>query len=83
MITPLFLHGNAWHLNANITAQLFLGSGTENGILPLRMAFLYFISGFGGMLLSCIMKPEIYAIGASTAVFGLVGYQISYIFTNW
>ena len=35
------------------------------------------------MLLSCVFKPESFAVGASTSVFGLVGFYISYIFTNW
>jgi len=82
-ITPTFLHGNAYHILANIFSQLFLGSGTEYGIGVPWMVFLYFISGIGGMLLSCILKPESFAIGASTSVFGLVGYLVSYVFTNW
>ena len=47
------------------------------------MIILYFTTAFGGMLLSCIFKPESFAIGASTSVFGLVGYYISYVFSNW
>jgi len=81
--TPTFLHGHAYHLNANIMSQLFFGSGTEHGIEAGWMIFLYFTSAFGGMLLSCIAKPESFAIGASTSVFGLIGYLISYVFTNW
>ena len=56
-ITPTFLHGSAYHINANIVMQLLLGSGTEHGIGPYRMAFLYFTSAFGGMLLSSIVNP--------------------------
>ena len=81
--TPTFLHGSAYHIIANVVSQLFLGHGIEYGIGPWRMAFLYFIAAFGGMLLSCVVKPESYAVGASTSVFGLVGFLISYVFTNW
>ena len=31
------------------------------------------------MLLSCIFKPDSFAIGASTSVFGLVGFLIAYV----
>ena len=81
--TPTFLHGSAYHINANLMSQLFLGNGIEFGIGPWWMIFLYFTTGFGGMLLSCIFKPESFAIGASTSVFGLVGFLISYVFSNW
>lgn len=47
------------------------------------MIFLYFTTGFGGMLLSCIFKPESFAIGASTSVFGLVGFLIAYVCSHW
>jgi len=47
------------------------------------MIFLYFSTGFGGMLLSCIFNPESFAIGASTSVFGLVGFLIAYVISHW
>jgi membrane associated rhomboid family serine protease len=83
LITPTFLHGNAYHIIANVVSQLFLGSGIEYGLGLTKFVVLYFVTGFGGMLLSAIMKPESFAIGASTSVFGLVGFYISYLFTNW
>lgn len=81
--TPTFLHGSAYHINANIASQLFLGNGIEYGIGVWKMIFLYFSTGFGGMLLSCIFKPESFAIGASTSVFGLVGFLIAYVISHW
>lgn len=83
LISPTFLHGNAYHIIANVVSQLFLGNGIEYGLGIERFIILYFATALGGMLLSAIMKPESFAIGASTSVFGLVGFYISYIFTNW
>tara|TARA_B110000285_G_C14958298_1_gene530324 strand:- start:129 stop:629 length:501 start_codon:yes stop_codon:yes gene_type:complete len=83
LLTPTFLHGNAYHIIANVVSQLFLGNGIEYGLGMKRFIGLYSLTGFGGMLLSSIMKPESFAIGASTSVFGLVGFYISYLFTNW
>jgi|TARA_B110000238_G_C16068958_1_gene414044 membrane associated rhomboid family serine protease len=60
-----------------------MGSNIENGISTKYMAFLYIISGFGGNLLSSVLNPTSYGVGASTAVFGLVGYYFQYIFTAW
>ena len=80
---PIILHGYLEHLIGNIVGQLYMGSGIEWGIGFGWMAFLYILSGFGGNLLSCLINPESYGVGASTSVFGLVGFYISYIFTNW
>lgn len=82
-ITPIFLHGHLEHLVGNVVIQLFLGVGIENGIGFLKMTFLYLLAGFGGNLLSAVIAPATYGVGASTSVFGLVGFLISYSFTNF
>jgi len=60
-----------------------MGSGIEAGIGFGRMAFLYIICGLGGITLSMCVRPSAHGVGASTAVFGLVGYLISYLFTHF
>ena len=60
-----------------------MGSGIEFGIGAWKMAFLYMLSGFGGNLLSSCLNPGAYGVGASTSVFGLVGFYIAYLSTNW
>ena len=60
-----------------------MGAGIEYGIGFGKMSFLYLITGFGGNLLSSVINPVAYGVGASTAVFGLVGFYVAYIFTNW
>ena len=60
-----------------------MGSGIEYGIGWIRMFILYILTGFGGNLLSSVINPVSYGVGASTAVFGLVGFYIAYIFSNW
>lgn len=60
-----------------------MGSGIEFGIGFLRMTFLYILSGLGGITLSMCVRPAAHGVGASTAVFGLVGYLLSYCFTNF
>lgn len=47
------------------------------------MAVLYIVSGFGGNLLSSVLNPSSVGVGASTSVFGLIGYYLQYIFTHW
>lgn len=79
----MLLHGHFEHLAGNVIGQLYMGAGIEFGIGPGYMAFLYGISGFGGNLLSSVVNPVAYGVGASTAVFGLVGFYVQYIFTHW
>lgn len=51
-----------------------------------RIAPLYLLSGFGGSLLSCLHhkgKKEIVSVGASGALFGLLGTMLSELIANW
>lgn len=80
---PIFLHGHFEHLAGNLSGQLFIGAGIEFGISFWPFVFLYMITGIGGNLLSCCIHPESFGVGASTSVFGLVGFQVQYIFTHW
>jgi rhomboid protease GluP len=80
---PIFLHGHLEHLIGNLAGQLYMGAGIEYGIGFWSFVFLYMITGIGGNLLSACLNPASYSVGASTAVFGLVGFLASYTVTNW
>ena len=60
-----------------------MGSGIEYGLGPVRILILYWLSGLGGILLSMCVNPTAHGVGASTAIFGLVGFYFSYLFTNF
>ena len=47
------------------------------------MAFLYLVSEIGGVLLAITFHPEAYGVGASCAGYGLVGFSLAYVCTNW
>ncbi|KAK9280333.1 hypothetical protein L1049_014021 [Liquidambar formosana] len=51
--------------------------------LTVRIGLLCVISGFGGSLLSALFIQLNISIGASGAVFGLLGGMLSEIITNW
>jgi rhomboid protease GluP len=82
-ITPVFLHASFMHLVLNLLSTLVIGSGLENGLGFWKLTSLYFISGFGGILFSCVFNPLSYSVGASTAIFGLIGYYIAYLCIEW
>jgi len=82
-ITPVFLHASFVHLCLNLLSTIVIGSGLENGLGSWKLATLYFVSSFGGVLFSCTFNPLSYSVGASTAIFGMIGYYIAYLCINW
>lgn len=83
LIMPAFLHAHFEHIAGNVAFQIYFGSGIEHGIGFFRFAFLYLITEIGGVLLAITFHPEAYGVGASCAGFGLLGYYLAYLFTNW
>lgn len=79
-ITPVFLHASFAHLCLNLLSTIVIGSGLENGLGSWKLCTLYFVSSFGGVLFSCVFNPLAYSVGASTAIFGLIGYYVSEFF---
>ncbi|GIU68371.1 MAG: hypothetical protein KatS3mg001_221 [Candidatus Pacearchaeota archaeon] len=78
-LTSMFMHAGFFHIIANMISLIFLGSFTERLLGPKRFFYFYLLSGiFAGIifvLLSVFIKSDFnsYAVGASGAIFGLVG----------
>ena len=83
IIMPMFLHAHAEHICGNVVFQLYFGSGIEFGIGFWRMVLLYILSTVGGILLAITFHPESYGVGASCSGFGLLGFDLAYVITNW
>ena len=49
----------------------------------MKVGALYLVSGFGGSLLSALFLQSRISVGASGAVFGLMGGLLSELITNW
>ena len=81
-ICPVFLHGDVMHLFSNVLAQLMIGNSLEADIGTGKFAALYFLSGFGGILFSACCS-DMRSMGASTAVYGLVGAYLAFLILNW
>lgn len=73
IITSGFLHSGIWHLGLNMLALYFLGSLLETGVGAARFVGIYVVSLLGGSLGITLIEPEVAAVGASGAVFGLMG----------
>jgi membrane associated rhomboid family serine protease len=74
LITSGFMHGGLLHLGFNMYILWFLGNLLEPSLGPWRFGALYFASllsgSFGALLMT---SPTTYTVGASGAVFGLMG----------
>jgi len=78
-ITSMFMHAGFFHLFVNMLSLFFIGSLVEKLIGRKRYFWFYMLSGiFAGLLfvLSAFIFPQdinTYAVGASGALFGLIG----------
>lgn len=84
IITALFLHADIHHLANNMLLLAGLGMMMEKDIGHMKFAILYLIAGLGGNVVSLSYKlfaDEWYvsSIGASGAVFGLVGALLAMV----
>ncbi|GAV66014.1 Rhomboid domain-containing protein [Cephalotus follicularis] len=86
LISCMWLHAGLIHLVANMLSLLFIGIRLEQEFGFLRIGLLYVLSGFGGSLMSALHSqgpnPTI-SVGASGALFGLLGAMLSELITNW
>ena len=73
LITAGFLHAGPFHLLANMLALWILGSMIEPALGKGRFALVYFVSLLCGSFGALLLSPDSLTVGASGAVFGLMG----------
>ncbi|XP_058209100.1 RHOMBOID-like protein 1 [Rhododendron vialii] len=83
LFTCMWLHGGVFHLLANMLSLLVIGIRLEQEFGFVRIGLLYLISGLGGSLLSSLFIQSNISVGASGALFGLLGGMLSELITNW
>lgn len=87
--TSLFAHSDVYHLLTNALSQLFLGLFVECIHGHGRFLVIYVVSGVGGALTyrmwwcTHYAPTWIYLVGASGAVYGLMGAYAAHLFLNW
>lgn len=82
LFTSMFLHGDIQHLAFNMYSLWVLGGVIERLLPKWKFIILYLVSGLGGSYLSHLMQEDTVSIGASGAVFGLLGALIGYAVTH-
>jgi rhomboid protease GluP len=81
-ITPALLHGSIPHIAFNMYALLSFGTGLERHFGHGRFLLLYLLGAFAGNVASFLFTGGSYSVGASTAIFGLLGAEAVFLLQN-
>jgi membrane associated rhomboid family serine protease len=73
LITAAFLHYGPLHLGLNMLALWWFGGPLEHVLGRGRFLLLYLVSGLAGSAGALLDKPLIPTVGASGAIFGILG----------
>ena len=73
LLTGIFLHGGILHLLFNCYALYVIGAQVENFLGRIKFLIIYLVAGISGALFSVIFGGNFASIGASGAIFGLMG----------
>jgi rhomboid protease GluP len=85
LITPVLLHDNSFYLHIlfNMYALLSFGTQLERHFGHRRFLLLYLLAGFSGNVMSFLFSSGYsYSVGASTAIFGLLGAEAVFLIQN-
>jgi rhomboid protease GluP len=74
LLTAIFMHAGLYHLFSNMIALFFFGVAAEQYFTRRQFLLIYFVSGLMGSLFTLIIMPiDTISLGASGAIFGLIG----------
>ena len=78
LFTAMFIHADITHIVGNMLFLLIFGLRAEKMFDLKEYLFIYFLSGLTGGVLTLLMGPNTVSIGASGAIFGIIGASIIY-----
>jgi membrane associated rhomboid family serine protease len=73
LITAAFLHGGILHLGMNMLMLWWIGSPMEMALGRARFLGLYLVTALSGSAGALLLDPESLTVGASGAIFGILG----------
>ena len=73
LVTAMFLHYGPIHLGLNMLALWWFGAAVEQVLGRGRYLLLYIVSGLCGSAGALLFSPESLTVGASGAIFGILG----------
>ncbi|WP_371498318.1 rhomboid family intramembrane serine protease [Kitasatospora sp. NBC_00374] len=77
LLTSMFVHAGFLHVATNLVSLIVLGPPLERVLGRLRFLGLYLLSGLAGNALAFLVSGgALYSVGASGAIFGLLGATV-------
>jgi membrane associated rhomboid family serine protease len=76
--TAMFLHGGLVHIALNMIMLYLVGTPMEMAIGHLRFLLIYLVSGLCGSAAVLMLDPQAVTVGASGAIFGILGAALVY-----
>jgi membrane associated rhomboid family serine protease len=73
IFTAMFLHVSLLHVGVNMLSLFFIGRIVESFYGKWRYLFIYLASGIVGGVAMFFLQPDVWAVGASGAIFGVFG----------
>jgi membrane associated rhomboid family serine protease len=74
LLTSMFLHIEPWHIGANMLSLYLFGPQVERVLGRVRFLVVYLVSGLtGSAVVFWLADPSGLTLGASGAIFGLLG----------
>lgn len=73
LLTSAFLHGSILHLAVNMYSLWIIGSQVETYIGKVKYLIIYLLSALMGSVFSIVFLENSLSVGASGAIFGLMG----------
>jgi membrane associated rhomboid family serine protease len=73
IFTAMFLHVSLLHVGLNMLSLFFIGRVVETFYGTWRYLVIYLVSGIVGGLATFFLQPDVWAVGASGAIFGVFG----------
>ncbi|TKY74332.1 RHOMBOID protein 8 [Spatholobus suberectus] len=83
LFTFPFLHAGLFHLLLNLCSVIYVGVRLEHEFGPIRIGIIYALSAFVGALVASLFLQNTPAVGASGALYGLLGTLLSELVWNW
>jgi membrane associated rhomboid family serine protease len=82
LISHIFLHGSVIHILMNMAILAYIGPMVEIAIGRKLFIISYLITGVGAGIVSAIWNLNLVSVGASGAIFGLIGLTLSVLITS-
>ncbi len=76
LFTSMFMHASLNHIASNMITLFIFGRALEIRFGSIRYLVIYFITGLIGNIVSSFIHPKTVSVGASGAIFGVVGSLI-------